>query len=120
MIRVVIVDDEPEFIKFLHILLEDASDILIVGEASNGTNGIELVKTLSPDAIITDMNMPDMTGLEVIRVVAERYPCTMSILVSGYTDPEFAGLAMQEGAVAFIPKTRLSAQLIRQALKSAV
>jgi len=120
MIRVVIVDDEPDFIELFHILLEDASDISIVGEASNGTSGIELVKTLSPDAIITDMNMPDMTGLDVIRVVAERYPCTKSILVSGYMEPEFEGLAVREGAVAFIPKSRLSAQLILQALKSAV
>ena len=65
------------------------------------------------------MNMPDMTGLDVIRVVRDRYPCTRSILVSGYTDPAFEGLAMREGAVAFIPKTRLSAQSVLQALKSA-
>ncbi|MCH7802001.1 MAG: response regulator transcription factor, partial [Chloroflexi bacterium] len=118
MIRVVIVDDEPDFIELFHILLADAPDISIVGEASNGTEGIQLVKTLSPDAIITDMNMPDMTGLDVIRVVRDCYPCTKSILVSGYMDPGFEGLAVREGASAFIPKTRLSAQSILQALNA--
>lgn len=118
MIRVVIIDDDPDFIELFHILLEETCDLSIVGEADNGTSGIELVKTLSPDAVITDMNMPDMTGLDVIRVVVECYPSTKLILVSGYAEPEYEGLAVREGAVAFIPKTRLSAQLILQALKS--
>ena len=118
MIRVVIVDDEPDFIELFHILLADTCDISIVGEAGNGAEGIELVRKLSPDAIITDMNMPDMTGLDVIRAVTESHPCTTSILVSGYMSPEYKSLAAREGAAAFIPKTRLSAQAILQALRS--
>jgi YesN/AraC family two-component response regulator len=120
MIRVVIVDDEPDFIKLFHVLLEDTNDISIVGDASNGTEGIELVRSLSPDAIFTDMNMPDMTGLDVIRVVTKCYPCTRSILVSGESDSDYKSLATQEGAVAFISKVRLSAQLILQSLQSEV
>jgi YesN/AraC family two-component response regulator len=117
MIRVVIVDDEPDFIKLFHYYLAQTCGITIVGEANNGTAGIELVKILSPDAIITDMNMPDMTGLDVIRAVTEGYPSTKSILTSGNTDPGYLSLAEQEGAIAFIPKTRLSAHSILEALK---
>ncbi|MDP6455090.1 MAG: response regulator transcription factor [SAR202 cluster bacterium] len=118
MIRVVIVDDEPDFIKLFHYYLAEACGISIVGEASNGTTGLELVKTLSPDAIITDMNMPDMTGLDVIRAVAMCYPETKSILTSGNTDPGYLSLAEEEGAIGFIPKTQLSAESILQALES--
>jgi YesN/AraC family two-component response regulator len=117
MIRVVIVDDEPDFIELFYVILEDTNNISIVGDASNGSEGIELVKSLSPDAIFTDMNMPDMTGLDVIRVIAKCYPCTRSILVSGEAESDYEALATQEGAVAFISKVRLSAQLILQALK---
>ena len=117
MYRVILADDEGEFRGWLRSLLEGSEDFQVVGEASTGTEALHLVALLMPDLVITDVDMPEPDGLDVARYVQRQLPGTKVILVSSHTEREYERLAREEGALAFIPKTRLSLDALRQALK---
>lgn len=117
MYRVVVADDQPEFREWLRELLEKSEDFRVVGEASNGNEVVHLITSLVPDLVITDMYMPEPDGLEVTRFVQHNFPGVKAILVSAYQERVYEELAMEEGALAFIPKARLSVDALRQVLE---
>lgn len=115
--RVVVADDEPEFRDWLKSVLNDSGDFRLVGEASNGTEAFELIPSLLPDLVIADMYMPEPDGLEVVRYVQRHFSGIRAILVSAHEERVYERLAREEGALAFIPKGRLSLDALRRALK---
>jgi two-component system response regulator YesN len=115
--RVLVADDEPEFRSWLKSVLNDSGDFRLVGEASNGTEAFELIPLLLPDLVIADMYMPEADGLEVVRYVQRYFSGIKAILVSAYEERLYERLAREEGALAFIPKARLSLDALRRALK---
>ncbi|HET6965620.1 MAG TPA: response regulator transcription factor [Acidimicrobiales bacterium] len=72
--RVVIVDDLAELRSLLRIRLGMLNDIEVVAEASNGAEAVDLVRTLAPEAVVLDLEMPVMTGLEAIPLMRELHP----------------------------------------------
>ena len=119
MCRVVVVDDEPEFREWLLSLLKGSDDFEVVGEASTGTEAIQLVTIVMPALVIADVYIPPPDGLEVARYVHDRFPGIKAILISAHTERAYERLARREGALAFIPKARLSLDALRQALQGA-
>jgi two-component system response regulator YesN len=117
MYRVIVADDEPEFRQWLRSLLESSEDFLVVGEASNGFETVKMVESLEPDLVIADIYMPEPDGLEVAQYVQHNYPNIKAIIVSAHAERVYQSLAEEEGAVAFIPKTRLTMDLLRQSLQ---
>lgn len=118
--RVVVADDEPEFRGWLRSLLDGSEDFQLVGEAGSGAEAIQLIPHLAPDLLIADMYMPEPDGLELARYIQDNYPDTKAILVSAQQDRVYETLAAAEGALAFIPKTRVSLETLRQALQAEV
>ena len=114
--EVILADDEGEFRGWLRSLLEGSHEFNVVGEAGSGREVLGLVDRLRPDIVISDVDMVDGDGLDVAREVIERSPNVKVILVSGHDDQSYARLALQEGAVAFIPKAKVSLEAVRQAL----
>ena len=117
MYRVLIADDEAEFRKWLRSLLECSEEFRVVGEAETGTEAIELVASLDPDIVIADVYMPGLDGLEVARHVQQHFPGSRVILISAHQDRIYKGLAREEGALAFIPKSDLSLDAVCQTLQ---
>jgi DNA-binding NarL/FixJ family response regulator len=115
--RIVVADDEPRFIKLFHTLLDDTGTVKIIGEACNGTEALALANNLLPDAMIIDLYMPDMNGLEVIRKIKAQLPTLRTILVSSHWEPMYDRMAALDGGAEFIPKARLSTHLLLQALR---
>ncbi len=115
--RVMVADDEPEFRGWLRSVLNDSGDFRLIGEVSNGTEALELIPSLLPDLLIADMYMPDPDGLEVVRYVQRHFSGIKAILVSAHEERVYERLAREEGALAFIPKAKLSLDALRQALK---
>lgn len=115
--RVVVADDEPEFRSWLKSLLDDSEDFRLIGEASNGAEVVNLIPSLLPDLVIADMYMPEPDGLEVARYVQNNFSGVKAILVSAYEEHVYERLARDEGALAFIPKSKLSLNALRRALK---
>ena len=118
--RVIVADDEPEFREWLRSLMENSEDFQLVGEAKTGIEAIYLIPSVKPDLVIADMYMPDPDGLEVARYVQSHFSGIKAILVSAYEERVYERLAREEGALAFIPKARLSLDALRQALKGGV
>jgi two-component system response regulator YesN len=115
--RVVVADDEPDFRGWLKSLLDGSEDFQLVGEASTGTEAVNLIPSLIPDLVIADVYMPEPDGLEVARYVQLNFPDIKAILISAQQDRVYEKLASEEGALAFIPKTKLSLDALRQALQ---
>ena len=118
--RVVVADDEPEFRSWLKSLLDDSEDFRLIGEAGSGTEAVNLIPSLLPDLVIADMYMPEPDGLEVARYVQHNFSGVKAILVSAYEEHVYERLARDEGALAFIPKSKLSLDALRRALKGSV
>ena len=73
--------------------------------------------SLLPDLVITDVDMPDGDGLEVVRILREQVPEVQVIIVSAHTRKGYERLAREEGAAAFIPKAKLSLDILSQILQ---
>lgn len=96
MLKVLFVDDEPYMLEGLRVMLDwKAFGFNICGEATNGVDALEIIKMSNPDLIITDIRMPKMDGLELIRLVYEKLHSTAKIVIlSGYDDFGYAKQAM--------------------------
>jgi len=114
--RALIVDDEPHARRYLQELLGNETDVTVVGEAASGTEGLDLLRELSPDLVFLDIQMPGLDGFEMVEgVAAEASP--MFIFVTGYS--EYAVRAFEIEAVDYLckpfDKERLSISLERAA-----
>ena len=117
MYRVILADDAGEFRYWLRSLLERSLEYQVVGEAQSGTEAVKLVGQLLPDVVITDVDMPDGDGMELVRTLRDRSPDVKVIMVSSDAGGVYERLAKEEGAVAFIPKADLSLDALSQVLK---
>ncbi|HSP56240.1 MAG TPA: response regulator transcription factor, partial [Dehalococcoidia bacterium] len=68
-IRVILVDDQLLFRRGVRALLEEEPGIEVVGEASDGREGVELARATRPDAVLMDVNMPVLNGIEATRII---------------------------------------------------
>lgn len=113
-LRVVIADDERPARLFLKALLADFENVEIVGEAENGTEAIEIIERTRPDLALLDLQMPELTGLEVVKVLRKKF-MPMVAFVTAYD--EFAIQAFELNAVDYLLKpverTRLHETLSR-------
>lgn len=113
-VRTLIVEDEPHARHYLRQLLADEPAVAIVGEASSGGEGINLIRKVSPDLVFLDIQMPDLSGFELIAEIgAEKMPAV--VFVTAYN--EYAVRAFEVEAVDYLCKPfdrdRLSASLER-------
>lgn len=116
-IKVLIIDDHPLFRRGLRWTLDAAGDIEVIGEAENGTEAITLAETAFPDVALVDVNLPDLNGLEVARVIKRRCPRVRLIVLSVYEDDEQLFNAIKVGASAYAAKSiapELLLEMIRE------
>jgi two-component system LytT family response regulator len=100
-IRTLIVDDEPHARNYLRELLGAERDVLIVGEAASGAQGLDLIRKLSPDIVFLDIQMPSLSGFEMVeKIEIEKRP--IFIFVTGYS--EYAVRAFEVEAVDYLCK----------------
>ena len=114
LVRTLIVEDEPHARHYLRELLGGEREVAIVGEASSGAEGVDLIRKISPDLVFLDIQMPDLSGFDVIaKVGVEEMPAF--VFVTAYN--EFAVRAFEVEAVDYLCKPfdqeRLSAALER-------
>lgn len=111
-IRTLIVDDSVVFRSFMRRCLNDIDGIEVVGTASDGKMALRQIEQLKPDVITLDMNMPLMTGIEVLKVLQEKDPDRNVIMVSceTETDAERTIEALESGACDFIIKPKASSK----------
>lgn len=107
MIRVLVVDDHDLVRNGIRRLLEDRSEqagITVVGEADSGEDAIEKARTLSPDVILMDVNMPGIGGLEAVRRVLSHQPEIRVIVVTVHAEGPFPKRLLEAGASGYLTK----------------
>jgi two-component system response regulator YesN len=114
MYRVVIIDDESPVRNRLRLLIDwEHYGFTIVGEAADGEDGLQLIQQLVPDVIITDIRMPVISGLELIRMVNENVQISpLFVILSGYSDFSYAHSAMKYGIKHYLLKPTDEQELI--------
>ncbi len=101
--RVVIVDDNEDA-RFLVRLRLEETGCDVVGEGSDGIEAIDLVQSLQPDAVVMDMRMPGLGGIEATRTIKTRTPDTSVIIVSASDDPADLEEVLDAGASTSLSK----------------
>lgn len=102
--RVIIVDDDPLFLKTLTMNLEEAD--IAVESYTDGKQAIEAATSQSPDALLLDWQMPGLDGLELLKRLRGAGVASPAIFLTGLTQPIFEELALDQGAVDFVEKSR--------------
>ncbi|WP_266363275.1 response regulator transcription factor [Tellurirhabdus rosea] len=112
-IRVLIVDDHSVVRKGIRMLLEDETDLEIVGEAIDGEEAVSLIPRLRPDVMLVDITMPRMSGIEVTKVVSQQFPGVRVLIFSMHHNPDYILSAVNNGASGYIPKDTGEDELLR-------
>jgi len=99
-IRVLLADDHPPLRAGMKARLEVESDITVVGEAGNGRDALFLARELDPNVLVLDMEMPDMTGVDVANQLKEEGTLIRILVLSAHEDPEYIIRMVEGGAVA--------------------
>jgi DNA-binding NarL/FixJ family response regulator len=111
-ITVVLADDHAILRQGLKSLLEAEPDIEVAGEAANGREAIDLVMDRSPDVVVMDITMPDISGLQAADVIKTRLSPAKIIILSMYGDEEYVDQAIQSGVDAYLVKETVAGELI--------
>lgn len=105
MLKVLITDDEMQIRQGLRMKVDwEEEGFEIIGEASNGQEALEILKSTKVELVITDMRMPIMDGLELARQCQQEFPHVKVIVLSGYSDFEYVRGSMKEGVKDYLLK----------------
>lgn len=111
MIRILIVDDQNIVREGIKILLEQATDIEVVGAAEDGNIALQKIEKLKPDIVLLDINMPGIDGLAVADKIRHQFLKTKIIMLSSYEDEQYVQKATELGAKGYLLKSASSQQL---------
>jgi DNA-binding NarL/FixJ family response regulator len=117
-IRLLLVDDQSLFREGLHTLLSLHEGIEIVGEAANGEESLQRVRSLKPHVVLMDLRMPVMGGVAATRRIRAEHPLVRVIVLTTFDDDEDVFEALRAGAVGYMLKDAPSDKLI-EAVKAA-
>ena len=112
MTTVLIIDDHAGFRVQVRALIE-ADGFSVVGEAVDGTAGLEAARTLRPDLVLLDIGLPDVEGFDVARELAVGGPPPLVVLTSSREASEYGPRLAVSRVLGFIPKDELSGAAIR-------
>lgn len=119
--KIMIIDDELIMRQGIKYMLNwEQEGFQLVGEASDGKEGLRLIEEMHPDIILLDVVMPVLNGIEFSDVVREKYPEIQFIILSGYDNFEYVKATLLNGAVDYILKPAINAETLLQALHKAV
>lgn len=103
-IKVLIADDHAIVRNGLRRLLEEQSDMEVVGEATNGLETVKKVKSLRPNVALVDIAMPHLSGLEAVTLIKEAVPNTQVVLLSMHEKDAYVDRALASGAKGYVLK----------------
>jgi DNA-binding NarL/FixJ family response regulator len=103
-VRVVLADDQPLIRSGLRVLIADADDLSVVGEAGTGAEAVRLVREHRPDVVVMDIRMPVMDGIEATRHVTAGPGAPRVLMLTTFDDDEYVYAALRAGASGFLVK----------------
>ena len=104
VIKVVLADDHVLVRDGIKALLEDQEGIVVIDEASNGKEALEVIEVNRPHVLIVDIRMPEMNGIEVVSEMTKRFPDVRTLVLSMHDSEEYVVQAIQAGADGYLLK----------------
>ena len=112
-IRILTVDDHPLIRVGIATLVAPESDMKVVGEASNGREGIAKFRECLPDVTLMDLQMPDMNGIDATIAIRDEFPEARIIVLTTYTGDVQVLRAIKAGAQAYVTKNLVHKELLQ-------
>ncbi|MFI6524086.1 response regulator [Streptomyces sp. SID4919] len=113
MIRLVVVDDHPIVRGGLRDTFADAEDIVVVGEAGDGAEGVERAKLLAADVVLMDLRMPRMDGVAATAALRDLLPSVRVLILTTFDSESDVLPAIEAGAIGYLLKDALPDELMR-------
>jgi DNA-binding NarL/FixJ family response regulator len=101
--RVLVVEDDREVREAIRELLEE-TNFEVVGEAADGSEGVDMARQRNPDVVLMDLRMPVMGGLEASRQIKQEMPMIQVVILTAYDDPALKEDALTAGVYAYLVK----------------
>ena len=112
-IRILIADDHPLFRTGLRSLLDSVPDTEVVAEAETGNEAVTLARTLTPDVVVMDLNMPDLNGIEATRQIVQGTQDVHVLVMTMHEDDESVFAALRAGARGYLLKGAVQDETLR-------
>lgn len=103
-LRLLVVDDQELLRRGLRMLLESTGEATVVAEARNGAHALTLLQQHVVDAVLTDVVMPEMDGIEFLRRSRQTHPTLPVVVVTTFEDPQIVAAALESGAAGLLLK----------------
>lgn len=114
MVKILLAEDQVLVRQGLKMMIETAEDLSVVAEAGDGEQALELLEIHQDIEIaILDIRMPNMNGLDAAKVIRERYPAVMTLMLTTFNDDDYAIEALKHGARGYLLKNADAKELIR-------
>jgi len=111
-IKIVLAEDHALMRAGTRHILEQYPEFQVIGEAEDGEQALQLIKSLQPDIAILDIRMPKLNGIEVVRQMKSLSPNTKAIMLTAYDDDEYVLALMEAGAFGYLLKTAHEKDLV--------
>jgi DNA-binding NarL/FixJ family response regulator len=112
-LRILIAEDHPLFRKGMISLLSSVPEFEVVGEARTGEEAVERAADLQPDAILMDLQMPEVNGIEATRTILRDNPSVRILVVTLFEDDESVFMALRAGARGYVLKDADEEEMVR-------
>ncbi|HTU09962.1 MAG TPA: response regulator transcription factor [Allosphingosinicella sp.] len=111
-IRILIVDDHPLLREGVASILEDRTDMVVIGEAVDGAEAVARFRALKPDVTLMDLQMPVMNGVEAITAIRAEHPDARILVLTTYAGDVQAVRALKAGATGYLLKSSLRTEML--------
>jgi CheY-like chemotaxis protein len=110
MARILVAEDNPVQARHIEYVLEDAG--FEVEIARDGAQALQAIGRQAPDVVLTDLQMPEMDGLELVQAIRSQYPFIPVVLMTAHGSEEIAAQALQNGASSYVPKRKIARDIV--------
>lgn len=104
-IKVLVVDDHPMVLEGMRSMLQQIEFVIVTGTASNAYEAMEQMKLTIPEIVITDINMPEISGMELALKIRKEYPAVKIIAMSTFKERSYISQMIQNGASGYLVKS---------------
>jgi two-component system competent response regulator ComA len=111
-IKIIVIDDHPAMAFGIAKILEQEPGLVVLGVATSGQEGFELVETHRPAVVILDLNMPDLTGVQLAASIKEQYPAIHIVIHTGYDYEPYFNKLVQSGVSGILNKNAMPKEMV--------